>query len=170
MYLQKFKLNCAEVLDALDYDEEAQHFANLPFAFFRLCFFKLRLYLHLLFCNKCAAQKRKLKMAKGLSLNTFMNAPPAGIADSVMGLIYKEALSKEAAAGEASIKGWVIAGIFVVLSLVSAYFGNAFNFLANIYGLSSVVPAGITIGVVITVYSAIFIGSHMDALCKKFGF
>ncbi|MDR2510769.1 MAG: hypothetical protein LBC77_09025 [Spirochaetaceae bacterium] len=104
-------------------------------------------------------------VAERLMLESFM--PPApDIAGAVMLVIRKEACG---APRKVTVKSWVFAGLFIFLSLTSAYFGGGFQTVAAFSGISFILPLGITIGLIITVYGALFIGTNLDALCKKFG-
>ena len=67
-----------------------------------------------------------------------------------------------------SLKGWVIIGFFVLLSLVSSIFGINFIKIAASEGLSFLLPFGLTIGMVVTCYGALFIGSHLKELSTWF--
>ena len=68
-----------------------------------------------------------------------------------------------------SFRGWVLIGFFVLLSLSSSFFGISFGVIANEEGLSFLLPVGITIGIVLTCYGALFIGSHLKELSTRFG-
>jgi len=68
-----------------------------------------------------------------------------------------------------STRGWVIAGIVILLSLISAFFGYDFHRVTKAAGISLLLPVGIIIGVFLTGYGALFIGSHLKELSKRFG-
>jgi hypothetical protein len=68
-----------------------------------------------------------------------------------------------------SLRGWVINGLIVFLSLSTSFFSLNFDKLAVSQDLSFLLPMGITIGLVLTVYCAVFIGSHIKELSEKFG-
>jgi hypothetical protein len=67
-----------------------------------------------------------------------------------------------------SFRLWVIIGFFVLLSLSSSFFGVNFVEIANSEGLSFLLPVGLTIGMVVTCYGALFIGSHLKELSSRF--
>ena len=71
--------------------------------------------------------------------------------------------------GGLSTRGWVIAGLIILVSLVTAFFGLDFQKLALETGMSFLLPVGITIGIVLTSYGALFIGSHLKELSERFG-
>ena len=68
-----------------------------------------------------------------------------------------------------STRRWVIAGIVLIVSLVTAFLGMDFKNLANESGMSFMLPMGITIGIILTTYGALFIGSHLKELSERFG-
>jgi hypothetical protein len=68
-----------------------------------------------------------------------------------------------------SFRSWVISGLIVFFSLSTSFFSLNFNKLAVSQDLSFLLPMGITIGLVLTVYCAVFIGSHIKELSEKFG-
>jgi hypothetical protein len=67
-----------------------------------------------------------------------------------------------------SFRGWVFIGFFMLISLSSSFFGMNFTEIANAEGLSFLLPIGLTIGMVVTCYGALFIGSHLDELSTRF--
>jgi hypothetical protein len=71
--------------------------------------------------------------------------------------------------GGLSTRGWVIAGFIILVSMATAFFGLDFQKLAQETGTSFLLPIGITIGIVLTTYGALFIGSHLQELSERFG-
>jgi hypothetical protein len=70
---------------------------------------------------------------------------------------------------EVSFRGWVITGFIILISLAMSLFGM--DFMRTIPGsaASFLLPIGITIGSIVTVYGALFIGSHLKELSDRFG-
>jgi hypothetical protein len=62
----------------------------------------------------------------------------------------------------------VITGLIVLISLASAFLGLDFDKVARAGGSSVLLPLGLTIGVVVTGYGALFIGSHLKELSEHF--
>ncbi|MDR3325429.1 MAG: peptidoglycan-binding protein [Spirochaetaceae bacterium] len=150
-------MDCNIVVESL-YEEGAGSF-----------FFRLRRMGHLALCQSCAAQARKLEMADNLMRNAFM-PPSPDLSDAVMSMLGVEQSSCLEDEGErVSLRGWVAAGFFLLLSLTSAYFGGDFLKIAAINGISFLVPVGITIGVALIAYAGLFVGAHLELLRKKFG-
>jgi hypothetical protein len=135
--------------------------------------FTLRVALHLFFCAECAAHKKIINRAHTIMQNDFMPKPD-GLSDAVMAMLRKEskAIDIEQEHEAISLLGWVVAGIIILASVVSAYFGVGYLSLQQRQDLSFILPMGITVGGVITAYGAIFIGSHLrelHELTKKLG-
>ena len=130
----------------------------------------VRLELHLLFCPACAGELKNLRDIQNIMKADFF--PPApDFGDLLMKRLDEEAAIMETTDAPTgfSFRGWVITGFFVLLSLSSAFFGMNFVHIADAEGSSFLLPVGITIGVVLTCYGALFIGSHLKQLSTRFG-
>jgi hypothetical protein len=134
----------------------------------------LRIALHLFLCPDCVRGNELMELSRETLKNDFF--PPApDLEESIMSRIAEESAELETQAaetpiapGELSTRGWVIAGIIILVSLSSVFFGSEFNQLASGRNLSFLLPVGITIGIVLTSYGAFFIGSHLKELSKRF--
>ncbi|MDR0526384.1 MAG: hypothetical protein LBG79_00985 [Spirochaetaceae bacterium] len=147
-------MKCKDVLDILYESDEISIFVRLEAA------------LHTAFCASCAAEKRRLNMAHRLMRGTFMPFFP-NMAASVMRVLRIDETGAFKR-GSFSLRGWVIAGVFILFSLASAYFGIDFRAIVESSGVSFILPFGITTGCVITIYGALFILSHLDDFHEKF--
>jgi hypothetical protein len=106
----------------------------------------------------------------------FLPIPPAFIADSIMDRIRAEAFDMtadmpceaEGPTPEVPFGGWVATGFIILFSLATSFMSMDFISVAAAQGSSFLLPVGITIGVVVTVYGAIFIGSHLKELSDRF--
>ena len=139
---------------------------------------RLRLAFHIIFCGQCALHLENYE--KTLFLLRADSFPPSpDFSDSIMNSIYREADADESAFDEAddehflgaggfSVKGWVIAGIILLFSLTTVFFGQDFTNIAMDQGSLYLLPLGILIGVVITGYGALFIGSHLKEFSERF--
>jgi len=129
--------------------------------------------LHLFFCSDCTRENERFRTCRDILSSDFF--PPApGLEDSVMALIPTEETAPEKTPqfpvpGFLSTRGWVIAGLIMFVSLATAFFGLEFNNIALAAGMSFLLPVGITIGIILTVYGALFIGSHLKELTERFG-
>ena len=126
--------------------------------------------LHLIFCPDCAEEVRRLELCRDIFLNDFLPLSPE-LEDTVMAAIATEEIEEPELleTGGFSIKGWIIAGIVMLVSLASVFFGMEFNKIALAAGMSFMIPVGITIGIVLSSYGALFIGSHLKELAERFG-
>ena len=136
---------------------------------------QLQVGVHLLVCPDCAQEVERFEVARDVLRTDFLPSSP-GLEDSVMALIAAEAAEypdmEEAGVpvpGGLSTRGWVIAGLIILTSLATAFFGLDFNKVALAAGMSFLLPVGITIGIVLTSYGALFIGSHLKELSQRFG-
>jgi hypothetical protein len=130
---------------------------------------RARLWLHLLWCPRCAKEAGILADAcSALGVEFFPPAP--GLADRVMASLPAPAGQEEKAREQAGVstRAWVIAGCIIMVSLVSAFFGFAFGTVADAHGTSFLLPFGITTGVLLSVYCALFIGCHIRELSARF--
>jgi hypothetical protein len=146
---------------------------------------QIQIALHLFFCADCTQAYKRFEVTRDVLKNDFL--PPApDFSDPIMMQVYKEEDLTENTFAEIDLTGeglnetsnapaglstraWVIIGLAVLLSLASSFFGLDFNKLADTAGMSFLLPIGITIGVVLTVYGAFFIGSHLKELSERFG-
>jgi hypothetical protein len=167
-------MNCREIMDLL-YEYDGDDSAPLSI--------RVRLWLHAFFCARCAREMRQYAAAReALRTGFFPSAPD--FEESVMSRIFAESGMEnrgdyETAQDEEgehvpmeegfSFRAWVINGLIIFFSLSTSFFSLNFNKLAVSQDLSFLLPMGITIGLVLTVYCAVFIGSHIKELSEKFG-
>jgi hypothetical protein len=154
-------MSCAKILD-LVYEQEDMSLFN-----------RIRVGLHLLVCPNCAQEVERFEVCRDILQNDFMYPAP-DLEDSIMSMINAgeeeaaEAMEAEVSGGF-SIRGWIIAGIVMLVSLATVFFGLEFNKVALIAGMAFTIPIGITIGLALTIYGALFIGSHLKDLSERFG-
>ncbi|MDR1637381.1 MAG: peptidoglycan-binding protein [Treponema sp.] len=132
---------------------------------------RLRLRLHGFFCPQCAQEIERFELSRDILRNDFL--PPApNFEESVMLRIREEEGAappiREIERGVA-FSGWVVTGIVLLVSLGSAFFGADFIKTVNFEGNSFLLPVGITIGAALSCYGALFIGSHLEELTRRFG-
>jgi hypothetical protein len=107
-------------------------------------------------------------------MKTDFLPPSPGFEEQLMQRIYEEISEEEKIDASAlptagfSFRGWVIIGFFVLLSLSSSFFCFFFVEIAKSEGSSFLLPVGLTIGMVLTCYGALFIGSHLKELSNRF--
>ena len=133
---------------------------------------RLSLAFHIIFCRPCAVRLESYEEARSL-LQTGFFPPSPDFSNSIMDRICQEALDEEVdehflEAGGFSLKGWIIAGIILLLSLTTVFFGQDFTSIVMDQGSSFLLPLGIITGIVITGYGALFIGSHLKEFSERF--
>ena len=159
-------MGCKEIMDKVyEYSGEDTHDSPL--------LTRIRIGLHLLVCQNCSREAERFDECRDILRSDFFPSAP-GLEDAVMAMVAGEeggAAAEEQAetAGGFSTRGWVIAGLVMLVSLATAFFGLDFNTVAVTAGMSFLVPVGITIGIVLTCYGALFIGSHLKELSERFG-
>jgi hypothetical protein len=136
---------------------------------------RLRVWWHFLHCPRCAAAAAALETAQSIMQAGFFPPAPA-LEEAVMDAIRREALDPGDVPAEitsppetVSFRSWVIAGFIILLSLSSAFFGLDFAEVAEEGGSSFLIPVGLTVGMVVSVYGALFIGTHLKELSSRFG-
>jgi len=153
-------MDCAKILE-LVYEQEDMSLFN-----------RIKVGMHLLICPDCAQEVERFEVCRDILLNDFL-FPAPDLEDSVMTMISDgEEITETCEAdipGGFSIRGWIIAGIAMFVSLATVFFGMNFNKVALIAGMSFTIPIGITIGIALTSYGALFIGSHLKTLSERFG-
>jgi hypothetical protein len=154
-------VNCNELLDDLyEYAGDEKIPLNLI----------LRLKLHSFFCPQCAQEIERFELSRDILRNDFFPSAPR-FQESVMRQIQDEEPLPPVREIEMGItfSGWVVTGIVLLVSLASAFFGADFIRIVNFGGSSFLLPVGITIGAVLSCYGALFIGSHLEELTRRFG-
>jgi hypothetical protein len=158
-------MNCHEILDMV-YEYAGD---TMPLAL------RIRVAIHVFFCPRCTRELECLEAARDL-LKTDFFPPSPEFGDSVMSRIMAEDAAETGedpgAAGPetgVSFRSWVLTGLVVFFSLVTSFFGINFISIADSAGISFLLPMGITIGAVLSIYGAIFIGSHIKDLSQRFG-
>jgi len=156
----QFIMDCRTVMDTI---YEHENYSSLPLLI------QMRIWFHILFCSECSREIENLRNTEEIMKTDFL-LPSPGFEDIVMERLYAEnevARDTDAPTGF-SFRLWVIIGFFVLLSLSSSFFGMNFVEIADSQGLSFLLPVGLTIGMVVTCYGALFIGSHLKELSSRF--
>jgi hypothetical protein len=129
---------------------------------------RLRLAFHVFLCGRCARELRRFEDARELLVSGFI-PPSPDFTDAVMAKIYAEEKQEVFdIPGGVPTRGWVIAGIAIMISLATSFFGGDFIRVAASQGSSFLLPLGIIIGIIISAYGALFIGSHLKELSERF--
>jgi hypothetical protein len=151
-------MSCEEILDKVYQYADGDPRNPMPLLT------RISIGLHLVVCPDCAQEVERFQVCRDmLSMEDTSLAMMAPAEDDVL------PAEGEELSGGFSFRGWVIAGLVMLVSLATAFFGLDFNRLAKEMGMSFLLPIGITIGLVLTVYGALFIGSHLKVLTERFG-
>ena len=133
---------------------------------------QVRVWLHTIVCPNCAQEIERFEVSKAVMREDFF-PPSPGLENSIMARVAAEEQEQEeetyAIPGGLSTRGWIIAGLIILVSLATSFFGLNFKNIADETGMSFLLPVGITIGIVLTTYGALFIGSHLKELTERFG-
>jgi hypothetical protein len=128
---------------------------------------RLRIGVHLLFCPRCAAEEARFQTAREL-LKTSAFPPAPGLESRIMERIEAAPEGSAEIAGEISFRSWVITGLIILLSLSSAFIGMNARQIAPRDWTSFLLPLGLTVGLFVTGYGALFIGTHLKELSEWF--
>ena len=133
---------------------------------------RLAVKMHLLLCPSCSQELRQFEICRDLLKSGFFPPSPS-LDQKVMEQITMETVNEISEAfpeapGGFSFRTWVIIGFFIFISLTASFVGTDFIEAASISSSSFLVPLGITIGIMLTGYSAFFIGSHLKELSNHF--
>lgn len=152
-------MNCTKIMDLI-----YEHEDSMPL------FLQAQIWIHTLFCPSCAQKIERLIETRNIMKEDFF-PPSPNLEDSIMAKVALEIEEEQprTAAGGLSTRGWVIAGLIIFISLATAFFGFDFKRIVGESGTSFLLPASITIGIVLTTYGAFFIGSHLKELSERFG-
>ncbi|MDR0323656.1 MAG: peptidoglycan-binding protein [Treponema sp.] len=162
-------MNCSKLLDLIFEYSNSEHGSEDSMPLFS----QMQIWLHTFLCQDCAEKIKRFETAKEIMHHDFFPFSP-GLEDSIMAKIAAEEKETEtsvpyAIPGGLSVRGWIIAGLIILISLATAFFGFDFQKIAQETGASFLLPVGITIGIVLTVYGAFFIGSHLKEFSERFG-
>ena len=136
---------------------------------------RMVLNLHLLFCDDCAESFRRYRESRDILAKMALPQvlPPAvsGLNASIMAKLLKEEgefFNESLEETSVPFPRWVVTGFIILVSLVSAFFGFDFKHLSTIIGPEFILSMGITMGLIISAYGALFIGSHLKELSERF--
>ena len=133
---------------------------------------QIQISIHTFFCQTCAKEIETYEKTREILKEDFLPVS-AGLEDSIMARIdaEEEQIQTEenyAVPGGIRTRGWIIAGVLIIVSLVSVFFSIDFKSVATESGRNFLLPVGLTFAGVITAYCALFIGSHLKELTQRF--
>lgn len=120
----------------------------------------LLLRLHLALCPACRAEAERSRAALAAYRNAEDRAGADRIEERVMAAVRILPRPRRAV----SYRDWVVSGIVIAVSMALIPFGDDFNSVKAIFGMSYTLPLMLGLGLVITLYGAVFIATHMEEL------
>jgi hypothetical protein len=133
---------------------------------------RLEIALYIVFSPRYAREYLRLEATREILRADFFPPVPE-LEDSIMELIGTENMEVLEAGRnsvyEVSFRNWVVAGLVILISLATSFFGTDSVRVIPDYASSFLLPIGITIGLVVTAYGALFIGTHLKELSNRFG-
>jgi hypothetical protein len=158
-------MTCKRAMD-LFMEKDEERFSSL--------FDRVPMRLHLLRCPRCGREAQLLEKTIHLMRTEFLPGSP-DLADAIMTAVQAEVAAAAAKAADANVeetmsfRNWVVGGFLIFASLAVSPFGVTFDWLVELLGPDLLLPISVTLGVVLTAYCALFIGSHLDELAERFG-
>lgn len=125
----------------------------------------LQFFFHTFFCDHCRCIMKRYEDSAELMRNDFFYDTP-DMSDSIMHQVLREeTIAEDAEMYEwVSFKKWIVAGCIILVSLVSAFFGFNFNEVAVSRDSSYMLSIGLVIGLIVSIYGLLFIGTQMKQL------
>lgn len=120
---------------------------------------------HLLFCADCRAEARRLNAALDFMGAECLPACP-DFAARILGSIGTES---ETAAAPISFRNWIAVGITIIAAMILSPLSRDFGWVESTFGSNFLIPLNIVLGLVLALYCALFIGSHLAEICEKLG-
>lgn len=122
---------------------------------------------HMLVCTKCREEIRMMSNVFLKASVVSLYAMPKDLSDLVMRRIR---LSETAYAKDISSTKWLFTGVIIFASIFMVSYSESFIWLRRHFGSELEVPLNMVLGLIITVYSASFVGTHLDGAKKLLEF
>ncbi len=121
----------------------------------------LSIRVHLLLCEKC--KREVAELASHFETIKSMEPPFTyrGVEESVMQIIRHSPVTR---AKKVSVVTWVFAELLILASIVLVQFSPAKIWLDAVIGNTHHIILSATLGILITIFSALLIMTHIDAL------
>ncbi len=120
----------------------------------------LYLRLHTVFCARCRAEIRAMERALA-GMRRF--APPSveDLSEEIMSRVMRS-VSEDGRI--VPLYNWVAGGVLMLAGVILVRYGDSFIWLRERFGTDLELPLAIVLGVVLSIYAAVFIGTHIEEL------
>lgn len=119
--------------------------------------------LHTLRCRKCRLEIREMR----IRLAVFEYHPPYEAKRDASDEIMRTIIANEKLYSSGmSFKKWIAVGLVILLSRFAITFSDTLAWLQNQFGSSLDIPLNIVLGLAMSIYAVLFIGTHMDDIKK----
>jgi hypothetical protein len=120
--------------------------------------------LHIAFCSRCRNEIKALQNAFIRATTASPFSMPLDLSDPIMRRIFKSDVIYEKNISSAK---WLFSGVIIFASIFMLSYSESFIWLREYFGRGLEIPLHIVLGLVITFYAALYIGTHIDDM-KKF--
>lgn len=123
----------------------------------------LNIRIHILFCSQCRIEIFNLKKNIDSLQGDSLHQTPFDLTESIMKNIELLEISYE---HNISIVRWVTVGLIILLSMFLIPFNTPLSWARDQFGGTLEIPLSIIMGLAITVYAIVFIGTHTKELSR----
>jgi hypothetical protein len=124
----------------------------------------LRVRLHLSHCASCNAEYKRMQKAIAFMRSEYLPRSP-DLSELIMSAIR---VTPTLEAAPVSFRDWTIVGIVILAAITIAPLGSAFTWVKNSFGSNFLLPLNVVLGLMLSAYGALFIGTHLNEFVKRF--
>jgi hypothetical protein len=126
---------------------------------------RIQFFFHTFFCDHCRSIMEQYEDSRELMRTDFFYEA-SDMSNEIMNqVLSNETIPEDIEIHEwVSFKKWIIAGCIILVSLVSAFFGFNFDEVAVSRDSSYILSIGLVIGLIISIYGLLFIGTQMKQI------
>ncbi len=124
----------------------------------------LLLRVHMLFCQSCRSEIQLLKIEFQKIRNSAPYEIPEDITETVMAQVQ---LLEKSYENEISYFKWIAVGVIIVGSRFVFTFSDSLVWLQGHFGKQLDIPLNIILGLVMTGYAILFVGTHIDDIKRN---
>ena len=119
---------------------------------------------HLWFCRKCRSEVRAMQSAFDLLKKEEFHSSVDDLSGSVMAVVRN---SGNSYGRRVHIFNWISGEVIIIASIFLVQFSDDRNWLNNFFGSNLEVPLYIVLGILVTVYSALFAVSRLGEFKER---